>query len=171
MTLKELRNKRGLSRREVAERSGINLRSLQDYEQGHKDISRAKGETLYRLSLAIGCTVEQLLEDHLPFLCVDEEKEKVPMPEPKVPKAVVEAAEIFSQQYKISGRWRYDGEICYLLFLYEGRLIKYPFIAEFTEVTLPWLVEAAAMEIESYVDHELFLKACRELGGGDWDEW
>lgn len=170
MTLKELREKSGLSRKEVSERSGINLRSLQDYEQGHKDISKAKGETLYRLSLAMGCTAEQLLEDHLSFEYVDKEKQAVPMPEPKVPKSVIQSAKIFSQQYKIYGRWQYEGEICYLIFLYDGRLIKYPFIAEFTEVTFPWLVEAAAMEIESYVEQDQFQKICGEPGGGDWGE-
>lgn len=36
MGLKELREERGFSRRKLAERSGVNLRSIQDYEQGHK---------------------------------------------------------------------------------------------------------------------------------------
>ena len=36
MGIKKLREERGLSRREPAERSGVNLRSIQDYEQGHK---------------------------------------------------------------------------------------------------------------------------------------
>lgn len=34
--LKELREERGFSRRKLAERSGVNLRSIQDYKQGHK---------------------------------------------------------------------------------------------------------------------------------------
>ena len=45
MGLKELREERGFSRRKLAERSGVNLRSIQDYEQGHKKITKP-----YRLS-------------------------------------------------------------------------------------------------------------------------
>lgn len=59
--LKDMRESKGLSRKEVSERSGINFRSLQDYEQGHKSIASAKGETLYRLSLTLGCTMEELV--------------------------------------------------------------------------------------------------------------
>lgn len=36
MGLKELREERGFSRRKLAERSGVNLRSIQDYKQGYK---------------------------------------------------------------------------------------------------------------------------------------
>lgn len=59
--LKMLREKKGLSRKEVSEQSGVNFRSLQDYEQGHKNIASAKGETLYKLSLILGCTMEEIL--------------------------------------------------------------------------------------------------------------
>lgn len=59
--LKNIRESKGLSRKEVSERSGINFRSLQDYEQGHKNIASAKGETLYRLSLTLGCSMEELV--------------------------------------------------------------------------------------------------------------
>lgn len=63
--LKQLREAAGLTRREVSEQSGINLRSLQDYEQGHKNIVRANGEILFKLSLVLGCTVEDLLTPYL----------------------------------------------------------------------------------------------------------
>lgn len=60
-SMKEIREEKGLSRKEVAKASGVNLRSLQDYEQGHKEILSAKAETVYRLSLALGCTMEELM--------------------------------------------------------------------------------------------------------------
>ena len=60
--VKRIRKARGLTRKEVAERSGINFRSLQDYEQGHKDIASAKSDTLFRLSLTLGCYMEELLQ-------------------------------------------------------------------------------------------------------------
>lgn len=61
--LKDIRESKGLSRKEVSDLSGINFRSLQDYEQGHKNIASAKGETLYRLSLTLGCTMEELVRE------------------------------------------------------------------------------------------------------------
>lgn len=60
--LQRIREYKGLSRRELAEISGVNYRSLQDYEQGHKPVSGARGETLYRLSLALGCDMAELLD-------------------------------------------------------------------------------------------------------------
>lgn len=63
--LKKLREQKGLSQREVSEISGVNLRSLQDYEQGHKSIVSAKGETLYRLSYALDCTMEDIVATEL----------------------------------------------------------------------------------------------------------
>lgn len=167
MALKELREMSGLSRKELAERSGVNLRSIQDYEQGHKDISRAKGETLYRLSLAIGCTVEQLLADCLTFREVADDRDADHFPKPQLPKAIIQDIKIFSAQYKIYGRWQYDGEVCNLIFLYEGQLIRLPFAAEFTEKTLPWLMEAAVMKIESFIEEDRFQKVCREHGEGE----
>ncbi len=61
MNLKEMREKSGLKQTELAAISGINLRSLQDYEQGHKSLNSAKGETLLRLSVALGYSVEEIL--------------------------------------------------------------------------------------------------------------
>lgn len=59
--LKEIREKRNLSQSELAELSKINLRTLQDYEQGHKDINNAKAITLFKLSKALGCNMESIL--------------------------------------------------------------------------------------------------------------
>ena len=65
MGLKEIREEKGLSRKALSDLTGVSLRSLQDYEQGHKKIAKAKSETLYRLSLALGCSMENLLEEAL----------------------------------------------------------------------------------------------------------
>ena len=60
--LKEYRAKAGLSQSQLAEASGVNVRMIQYYEQGVKDINKASGETLYKLSRALGCKMEDLLE-------------------------------------------------------------------------------------------------------------
>ena len=51
-----------LTQKLLAERSGVNLRSIQEYEQGRKDINKVAGITLYKLAQALECTIEDLLE-------------------------------------------------------------------------------------------------------------
>ena len=60
--LKKLRESRGLSQSELAAVSGVGLRSIQMYEQRVNDIDKAQAQTVYKLSRAIGCNMEDLLE-------------------------------------------------------------------------------------------------------------
>lgn len=60
--LKRIRTAYGCSQRELAEMSGVSLRSIQMYEQRNKDINKAQAESLYHLAKALGCTMEDLLE-------------------------------------------------------------------------------------------------------------
>ncbi len=52
----------GYSQRELAERVGVNLRTLQQYEIRAKDINKAAGATLFALAKVLGCRAEDLLE-------------------------------------------------------------------------------------------------------------
>lgn len=61
--LKRIRTIYGCSQRELAEMSGVSLRSIQMYEQRNKDINKAQSDSLYRLAKALGCTMEDLLEE------------------------------------------------------------------------------------------------------------
>ena len=60
--LKKIREAAGLSQNDLAVKSGVSLRSIQMYEQRNNDIDKAQGHTLYKLSVALGCEVEDLLE-------------------------------------------------------------------------------------------------------------
>lgn len=60
--LQTIRKSKGLSQSQLANASGVNLRTLQDYEQGSKDINKVAGITLYKLAQALECNVEDLLE-------------------------------------------------------------------------------------------------------------
>ena len=60
--LQELRKNSGYSQSELAERSGVNKRMIQQYEIGAKDINKAAGTTLLALARVLGCEVEDLLE-------------------------------------------------------------------------------------------------------------
>lgn len=61
--LQEYRKMRKISQSELAKQTGVNVRTLQDYEQGRKDINQAAAITVYKLSEALGCSVWELLED------------------------------------------------------------------------------------------------------------
>lgn len=52
----------GYSQRVLAEKSGVNLRTLQQYEAGAKDINKAAAGSLNSLAKVLGCRVEDLLE-------------------------------------------------------------------------------------------------------------
>ena len=54
----------GLSQSQLAKRADVNLRTLQEYEIGQKDINKASSETVYRLALALNCEVKDILELH-----------------------------------------------------------------------------------------------------------
>ena len=60
--LRKVRDAAGLSQSELAKKSGVSLRSIQMYEQRQNDIDKAQGHTLYKLSVALGCDIEDLLE-------------------------------------------------------------------------------------------------------------
>ena len=61
--LKKVREAAGLSQRELAEKSGVSLRSIQMYEQKNNDIDKAQAHSLYKLAVALGCSMEDLMEN------------------------------------------------------------------------------------------------------------
>ena len=60
--LKKYRERAGITQAELAKRTGVNLRTLQDYEQGRKPINQAAAITVYRIATALGVVVEDILE-------------------------------------------------------------------------------------------------------------
>jgi transcriptional regulator with XRE-family HTH domain len=59
--LQEKRKAKGLSQSQLAEASGVNIRTLQHYESGHRDISIASARTVLKLAKALDTTVEELI--------------------------------------------------------------------------------------------------------------
>ena len=47
----------------LAEKSGVSLRSIQMYEQKNNDIDKAQAHSLYKLAVALGCSMEDLMEN------------------------------------------------------------------------------------------------------------
>ena len=60
--LQKMRKNVNLTQNALALKSGISLRTLQEYENRSKNINRAAGETLFALSRVLGCKIEDLLE-------------------------------------------------------------------------------------------------------------
>lgn len=60
--LARLRAYVNLSQKALAERSGVSVRMIEQYEQGRKDINHASSTTVYQLSKALGCKMEDLME-------------------------------------------------------------------------------------------------------------
>jgi len=52
----------GYSQKMLAEKSGVSLRMIQQYEQRAKDINKASGANLIALARTLGCHVEDLIE-------------------------------------------------------------------------------------------------------------
>ena len=59
--LKRKRKELGITQKELAESTGISLPTIRAYEQGELELSKAQGESLYRLSRTLHCTIEELL--------------------------------------------------------------------------------------------------------------
>lgn len=60
--LKRIRSGYGCTQAELAEQSGVSLRSIQMYEQRNKNINKASADTLYRIAKVLGCKIEDLIE-------------------------------------------------------------------------------------------------------------
>ena len=60
--LKRIRTAYGCTQAELADLSGVSLRSIQMYEQRRKDINKASTESVYRIAKVLGCSIEDLLE-------------------------------------------------------------------------------------------------------------
>ena len=60
--LQARRKQCGYSQRELAEKSGVNLRTLQQYELATKDINKAAAHIIIALAKALDCKVEDLME-------------------------------------------------------------------------------------------------------------
>ena len=61
--LKEIRQARGLSQSQLAEKTGINVRTIQHYEQGSKNFDHARIDTILKICIALNCKLEDVIEN------------------------------------------------------------------------------------------------------------
>ena len=60
--LKEIRLEKGFTQSQVSSMSGVLIGTLQKYESGEIDIKRARVDIVYKLSQALGTTIEELIK-------------------------------------------------------------------------------------------------------------
>ena len=60
-SLKIIRESKSMTQADLAEKAGVNLRMVQNYEQGFKDINKANVLTALRLAEALECDVYDIL--------------------------------------------------------------------------------------------------------------
>lgn len=61
--LKEARMNKGLSQSKLAEITGINVRTLQYYEQGSKNFDHARLDTIFSVCNALECKLSEIITD------------------------------------------------------------------------------------------------------------
>ena len=164
MLIKEYRKEKGLTQEALALQVGINYRSLQDYEQGHKKLSSANGDILLRLSTALGCSIEELLLEEVTDISTAPNRA-----ENSISPQMIHNQTIHCAKHKTHGKWICTSRGVLLLFYYNGIKHTLPFDAVFTEKTLPWLKESASLMMESKIEETEFMQHELSLKGGLWD--
>lgn len=148
MSLRKIRTSRNLTQRELSLKSGVNYRSLQDYEQGHKKLESANGDTLMRLSTVLGCSIEDLILNDMngaPILLANELNNEL-----------IQSQRFYCKKYQTYGRWICSNNQVATTFYYDGQKYMMPFSAVFTTVMLPFLKEAAILQMESKIEELIF---------------
>ena len=148
MGLREIRKSRNLTQKELAQRSGVNFRSLQDYEQGHKKLMSASGDILLRLSTVLGCTTEELLLGDVGGASL--------LPSNQLDVSTIQGQRFYCEKYQTAGRWVCSNNSVSTLFYYNGEQYTVPFKAVFTPVMLPCLIEAALLQMEAKIEEIIF---------------
>lgn len=148
MGLREIRKSRNITQKELAKRSGVNFRSLQDYEQGHKKLSSASGDIIMRLSTVLGCTAEDLLLEDIGGASL--------LPANQLNADVIHGQRFYCAKYQTDGRWICSNGRVSTLFYYNGEQYTLPFKAVFTPSMLPCLIEAAVLQMEAKIESILF---------------
>lgn len=60
--LKRIRELRGLTQTELAIKSDVNMRTIQNYEQGKANINKGAVITILKLSRALNCSMLEIME-------------------------------------------------------------------------------------------------------------
>ncbi|MBQ8824462.1 MAG: helix-turn-helix transcriptional regulator [Ruminococcus sp.] len=60
--IKEIRERKGLTRKELAESSGVHYKKITDYENNYINIENVTIGNLYKIAKALECTIDDLIK-------------------------------------------------------------------------------------------------------------
>lgn len=60
--IRRLREEAGLTQKQLAATCEMSINTLRSYENGNRELGKAEGYVLLKLSRELGCTVESLIE-------------------------------------------------------------------------------------------------------------
>lgn len=63
MSLREVREEKGIKQVDLAEKAGINVQVLRHYEQGFRDINGCKLKTLLTICDVLSCRLSDIITD------------------------------------------------------------------------------------------------------------
>lgn len=63
LKLKQVRQNKQMTQGQLAEAAGLNLRTIQHYEQGSKNLDHARIDTLMKICIALDCKLTDLIEN------------------------------------------------------------------------------------------------------------
>ena len=66
--------------------------------------------------------------------------------------AEIQSYHFYCDKYKTAGRWVYSDSVVAVVFSYDGNEYRIPFNAIFTKQNIPWLKEAAVMQMEAKIE-------------------
>jgi len=75
--LKEIRESRGMSQQDLADKSGIPKRMIQAYEQGYRNINGAKLSTLLTFANVLNCPIDQIVTDESLIAKINKRRGKI----------------------------------------------------------------------------------------------
>ena len=61
--LKQIRQNAGLTQSELAKKINVNLRTLQYYEQGVKQLDHARIDTILKICVELNCDISDIMEE------------------------------------------------------------------------------------------------------------
>lgn len=61
--LQKVRIEKNMTQADLADQARMNLRSLQYYEQGRKDLAHVRLDKLLRLCIVLDCKLSEIIED------------------------------------------------------------------------------------------------------------
>jgi len=136
MLLKTIREKRNISRKQLADNTGLSVRTIQDYEQGHKDLYHAGYDSIEKICAYLGCTSENIFST---------------APEDAVLQTIKNIS-FYSPEYNVFGCWHQSWDKSTINFLYKNKIRSIEFKGHVSKENLPCMQGIAIMMMEDYID-------------------